>query len=1363
VTADQNLSKAMSMGDMQRSHMRMQPADHTVLPNPSIIRVRWHQIVNMSLHFGVWCALELIVSCKHNLVQIMQQIVMDRVISCATLPTEACLPDSPECASLLITTCSEHPDLLKWISPLVGNLFAAKLPEIVEISIVETSVNVLCRGVLSSKPASELVSALNSCCDMLRPRSLVRALSMIVDSVCVQSPLSEFDRDFKVLELFSKFLATVGALSSADIEKINVASNQTGAQFKDKCITGLCDLDKDWPIGAIVPLSQQLREINVTDDVSRCIVRKLLKQFPVVLPNELPSFTYQLLLFPSTQFRSLIVRGILKHFNSLDGTLSKTRAVQGTLLLHFNFAAKQDYGIGSSLIQVVCCTLGAMSLFDAALLLSLSRIPRYQKKVFDLFKTLCELHFQGQNRRHLSGFLCEVQGLPVIPNVSNMLCDACCISVLYWDSILPSLLALSFSFIQFRSNKRIQIVEEGGTQPVASSLADVGCAMLMTLWDQCEASRREILSEIVMRIESKSGTRALLQLLSNMMINVSAALSRDCIPKLKELVEYICFLSGHDASYLIRSLSPVIFTHSELLDHTILVLRKAMFHRDVPIRTAALKGMMSLLICSNMRNPDEISVCSQSAVGSRDNGRFVLDIFALLQRGCTQQACIRILLYDGLVELCSSSPYFIAPTLELLSTQLQNISKDVFVRGSPFRHELCIDRDGAVIEPIGSFLKCCSAISLLARQAGLSHELTATMHSIALALGGCELEDFDCGNSVPCSSFMLAMGDWIVSACEASIDFLSLEWTFERQLSPSLPEFERITSSLFCLLKRAQDFVRDRLAKHGDRKVKSSKEADKENGLDGSGFKAGDDRRDRDEDCFMSVSCLLAIFRALTLPDPECMSLKQNMPFITHCFISAQKLTRSELSESNVIFDIMKAVPHMLHYIRNICGLPNCNSTALAGGGGSSSKKAQIFKPISVVACDTVAAIIKSALSHLDYSSMKNVCSSLEFSAASGLQSTDLSLSKIELLVHAFHSLVEIIIEKEDWHCSAIIISLSCKLSMYLCPSRRRALNRWPLSILDKGDGLAISQLLSKPLFEYLLQLSSHEKDLKTLHTVSTDIKTVIGDLADADASRGPSQVSPRIRFPIVDALNHGAIIACVCETVKTALSEVEWCIVHSSKACSLLISDDEQELLADHPDVADADNLVLESACIARMSAVIDVVNVLNRCSIEGVAAETVMTVTESMFKTLFVLVRKVTSVGKLPGSDFDHLIEKLGSSVYKSMYDFIYNMVKCQESTASKAKINKEARIIPNLVFQVERVEGLLIKAAKATKQDFLRHLRRGTARDFRIDVGKLMESDDRDSSTKNRYPFSFCVEFSGMRLCAESLCSTKRVRTH
>jgi hypothetical protein len=235
----------------------------------------------------------------------------------------------------------------------------------------------------------------------------------------------------------------------------------------------------------------------------------------------------------------------------------------------------------------------------------------------------------------------------------------------------------------------------------------------------------------------------------------------------------------------------------------------------------------------------------------------------------------------------------------------------------------------------------------------------------------------------------------------------------------------------------------------------------------------------------MSAACLHAIFRALTLPDPECMSLKQSMPFITHCLISTQKLAKPEFLENSIIFEIVQAVPSMLHYIRKICGLPNCISTVLAGGGGTNSKKSQIFKLISLVACDAVAAIVKSAISNLDQSSMEETCVSLTFSQASGLLKAGHKASATEAIVHAIHLLLEESVAKEVWHCSATLISLTCKLSMYVPPLRRRILSKWPLSILDNGDGLAISQILSKPLFEYQLQLSWFEKDLKMLHIVA--------------------------------------------------------------------------------------------------------------------------------------------------------------------------------------------------------------------------------------------------------------------------------------
>jgi hypothetical protein len=280
------------------------------------------------------------------------------------------------------------------------------------------------------------------------------------------------------------------------------------------------------------------------------------------------------------------------------------------------------------------------------------------------------------------------------------------------------------------------------------------------------------------------------------------------------------------------------------------------------------------------------------------------------------------------------------------------------------------------------------------------------------------------------------------------------------------------------------------------------------------------------------------------------------------------------------------------------------------------------------------------------------------------------------------------------------------------------------MTILDKSSGLAISGNVAGHLFEYLLQLSSHETDLKTLQTVSSDVKSALGDIEHADECYIPSHTSTNLRFSIVDEQNHYSIITCVCNSIKFALVDIDWCITHTCKAHSIFVSDQDQGGLEHQEYIEDTGIGRFEAACIARMSAIIEVVNTLNRCRVEQIAAaEAIMTATESMLKTIFGLIRQVTLNGKLPGADFDTMIQRLGSSVYRSIYDFIYYVVKCQESTSSRAEIHREARIIPNLVYQVERVEGLLIKAAQTTKQEFSRHIRVTTSRDFRIDITRLL----------------------------------------
>ncbi|CAN0494634.1 unnamed protein product, partial [Hapterophycus canaliculatus] len=79
-----------------------------------------------------------------------------------------------------------------------------------------------------------------------------------------------------------------------------------------------------------------------------------------------------------------------------DGQLpiSRLRFVEGTILLHFNFAMKQDHNLASCVLKgfqrrAAAAEVGrAFTPFRLALLLSLSRIQRFCQPVLDLVQEI---------------------------------------------------------------------------------------------------------------------------------------------------------------------------------------------------------------------------------------------------------------------------------------------------------------------------------------------------------------------------------------------------------------------------------------------------------------------------------------------------------------------------------------------------------------------------------------------------------------------------------------------------------------------------------------------------------------------------------------------------------------------------------------------------------------------------------------------------------------------------------------------------------------------------------------------------------------------------------------------------------------
>lgn len=97
--------------------------------------------------------------------------------------------------------------------------------------------------------------------------------------------------------------------------------------------------------------------------------------------QDLPSLAYQLLVVASKgPDRRSVVRGLLGFFgNPVRGAGAVVRQVEGTVLMHLNFAVKQDPALGQEIVASVRLDLRSISHFVVAVLFSIARVRRFNE------------------------------------------------------------------------------------------------------------------------------------------------------------------------------------------------------------------------------------------------------------------------------------------------------------------------------------------------------------------------------------------------------------------------------------------------------------------------------------------------------------------------------------------------------------------------------------------------------------------------------------------------------------------------------------------------------------------------------------------------------------------------------------------------------------------------------------------------------------------------------------------------------------------------------------------------------------------------------------------------------------------------
>lgn len=205
--------------------------------------------------------------------------------------------------------------------------------------------------------------------------------------------------------------ATAGAsAASLGLSASSSSSSASAAfdadHFQDTVVKRICRTK--WALSATTNVVKGLRGFHITSYQMVRLVRKILDQFSSVPLSDLPPLVNQLLLLSAKGEQQLILCGLADHFDKLDvecaarnraaaagaGTSTTTAAatstsavsyaqqlrnVEGTVLLHFNFAIKQDQSLAKILLQDFGqnASSAVFSPFRIGMMLSMNQIHRF--------------------------------------------------------------------------------------------------------------------------------------------------------------------------------------------------------------------------------------------------------------------------------------------------------------------------------------------------------------------------------------------------------------------------------------------------------------------------------------------------------------------------------------------------------------------------------------------------------------------------------------------------------------------------------------------------------------------------------------------------------------------------------------------------------------------------------------------------------------------------------------------------------------------------------------------------------------------------------------------------------------------------
>ncbi|XP_068595164.1 Fanconi anemia group I protein [Brachionichthys hirsutus] len=1210
-------------------------------------------------------------------------------------------------------------------------------------------------GDLQTEVAADVIGLLMLETHTLSGPSLAQLASLFVEAIKAGKMGSG-----KSLELFPTVLTALSACEALSYGK----GELTGEEYKRQMINSLCS--SRWDPRCVIYLATMFRDVPLSLEELRFLVEKIFRMFPKLNLQEIPPVVYQLLLLSAKGCKKQVLDGIVGYFKEQDvhqeeeqthGDLDlevqsipqdQLRHVEGTAILHIVFAIRLDHELGREFLKCFKVSSGDLCPFSVALLLSVAHVQRYEEPVFDLLKAAIIKSFKDEQLQQGSKFLQDL--LPGHCSVALMILETVKNSVFGWDHVTQGLVQLGFFLMDAFGPKpgpfgKTTEVSAGSARTPAQQACQLGGWVLLQGFKMHESIRGEILEQVLNRLVSKTASPVshYLELFSDIVLSAPMILLESS-SKLTETFDHLSFLPLTTVQGLLKAVQPLLKVSMSLKDALILVLRKAMFSSQLNGRKSAVIGFLLLLKnfkvlgslassqCTQTVSSSQVQADVHSRYNSAANEAFCLEILNGLRRCLSQQADVRLVLYEGFYDVLRRNSQLASSIMQTLFSQLRQHYEPEQDLLPPVKLQPCITAKGDQVylqEPLAHLVSCTVHCLLwlqnMRRSAnpdgeeeeeeeeeeeGYQSELHTILESMTTRMIKSELEDFELDKSAEFSmGSSVGVKNNIYAGLVMGLYEALMEYSFVRA-NYSKSRFEALME-LFNRYQKLSEILKE---KSGKARVPSHKAP---RSLLSMGF----------------ISSLLTVlFRDNSQSREEALSvLRANGGFVRYAVsVAVQKIQQLEETRCtdgpdgqnpDRTFSFLCDVTRVLMWRYT-------NIPSAVEDPGKKDKRSSL----SFLCLEGLLRIFTTCQQNYP-DRMTQLLSTTDLSAddepEDGAETNYFYIRQFQRALLAQLSGAE-----EDFNSkeAQLLVSILTVLSRQLKPSSQQFVQMitWTVKICKESSFEDSS--FSKGLLLLLFSLHVlYKSPANLLLELCQDIHSQLGDI-DQDM-----EVEKQSHFAIVNVKTAATAAVLVLSQVDKVLDEVDWLIStrKSRLASNGSVSGDVTQTAGQQDPV--------EKAVALQAGTLLTALNELVQTALQpGSCTVTLLRELSRTYNILTTLVKYYVQVcsgqrGALPAR-FEKLVKLSGSHLTPQCYSFITyaqsgepggggaddkKKKKTQDvNAAASAKLLRETKAIPNLIFSIEQYEKYLIALSKKSKVNLMQYMKLSTSRDFRINAATL-----------------------------------------